>query len=156
MKIMRGFPCLLLLAAPLVQAAPKPGFNGVWTINMTRSEFGAQMAPKKLALKIEHKDPILKLQQSETSPLDQEVKFECTYSTTGKEASNNVLGSTVKSVTVWDGEEIVIHSWSEIAGRKVEFKERWRLTENGTTLIVDRQGSGLGGLVKQTLVFDKK
>lgn len=153
---MRSIGCVALLALSFVQAAQKPNFTGIWVLNLNRSEFNGQNAPKKLGQKIEHKDPALKLEQTETSPLDQEVKFASTYSTDGKEMTNNVLGSLVKSVAVWEGDELAIHSWSEFGGRKVDLKDRWRLTENGATLIVQRQASGVAGKVEQTLVLDKK
>ncbi|MBV8818677.1 MAG: hypothetical protein JO022_10005, partial [Acidobacteriaceae bacterium] len=56
----------------------------------------------------------------------------------------------------WDGEELLIHSWSDFRGLKLEWNDRWRQTENGTTLIVTRQGVSAGGKYEQTLVLDKQ
>ncbi len=145
----------LALGAVSSWGAAKPDFSGEWVLNMVRSEFGAQAPPKKLSQKIEHKDPALKVTQTEISPLDQAVKFESSYSTDGKEAANNVLGSTVKSTAKWEGDELVIHSWSEFAGRKVDIQDRLRLTENGDTVIVQRVATGVSGKLEQTLVLDR-
>lgn len=153
---MRSLAVLFLASCMAGAAAKKPDFSGEWTLNLDRSEYGAQPAPKKLVQRIEHKEPTVKVAASEVSPLDLEVKTDLVYSTDGKEVSNQMLGTAVKSTVKWEGEELVIQSRAEFGGRSVEMKDRWRLVEAGTTLIVQRHIEGVAGAFDQTLVLDKK
>lgn len=148
---------LSLLAFLPAFAAPaaKPDFTGEWTINLSRSEFANQPAPKKMVEKIIHKEPTLLVNVSEVSPLDQEVKQQAKYVTDGKETTNNILGNTVHATATWEGNELLIHSWSVIAGRTLDSKERWKLSEGAATLIVQRHFEGLAGKLDQVIVFDK-
>ena len=136
--------------------ASKPDFSGEWRLNLERSEFSPQPAPKKLTQTIAHKDPQLKVTVLEISPLDQEVTQDLTYSTNGKETANSVLGSVVKSTVKWEGEELSLDSRAEFGGRTVTIKDRWRLAEKGTTLIVTRHLEGIAGTFDQTIVLDKR
>ncbi len=149
------FP-LLLISASLAVPASKPDFSGEWRLNLERSEFASQPAPKKLTQTIAHKDPELKLALLEISPLDQEVTQDATYSTDGTETSNLMLGTVVKSTVKWEGDELTLHSRAEFGGRSVDIKDRWRLAEKGTTLIITRHLEGIAGTFDQTIVLDKQ
>jgi hypothetical protein len=156
-KEMRRASLLLLLACTAFgAAAPKPDFSGEWILNLNRSEYGAQAAPKNIVQKIIHKDPDMTIDYLETSPFDQSVKYTSKYRTDGKETSNLVLGNEVKSTVAWDGRELSVHSWMTFGGRNIDMKDRWKLAENGTTLIIVRHLEGNAGVFDQTIVFDKK
>ena len=147
---------LFITVAAVFAAADKPDFSGEWTINLNRSEYGAQPAPHKLTEKIQHKGSNIRMEVLELSPLDQEVKYELKYVTDGKETSNTMLGSVVKSTASWIDNQLAVHSWSNVSGWAVDIKDRWRLVENGTTLIVERHLTAPSGNFDETLVFDKK
>ncbi len=149
---------LFLIALSMTAADPaaKPNFSGTWVLNLDRSEFGTQATPKKLVQKISHKGVRLDVESTEVSPLDQEVKLTLNYLTDGKETSNTVGGTEVKSTASWSGSELSVHSRSTFGGRSVDLKDRWKLAEAGETLIVSRRFEGSGGTVDQVLVFDKK
>ncbi len=154
---MRWFPFVMMLAS-FAAAAPagKPDFSGEWDLNLDRSDFGTQPAPRKMTQKIAHKDPELKVAVLEISPLDQEVTQDLKYVTDGTQSSNSVLGTPVKATVKWEGEELSLHSWAEFNGRTLDMKDRWRLTEGAATLIVTRHLEGIAGTFDQTIVFDKK
>lgn len=145
-----------MLAALSALPAAKPDFSGEWKINLGRSEYASQPAPKNLIEKIEHKGGNLRLEALEVSPLDQEVKYELKYVTDGKETSNTMLGSALSSTASWNENQLVVHSWSNVSGWKVDIKDRWRLAEDATTLIIERHLTAPSGTFDQTLVFDKQ
>lgn len=144
------------LAVVLSAADKKPDYSGVWILNANRSEYGDQIPPKSLIQKVAHQEPSLSVESTETSPLDQAVKLEMKYTTDGKECLNKIQGTEVRATATWEGNELLIHSWSQFGGSKIDLTDRWRLTDSGTTLVVQRHVEGNAGKFDQTIVFDKK
>lgn len=145
----------LVLSPGLEAFAAKPDFSGEWTLNLSRSEFANQPEPKKMVEKIVHKEPNLAVEVSEVSPLEQAVKQEAKYTIDGKERVNTILGNPVHATAAWEGNELLIHSWSSFSGRSIDSKERWKLSEQGATLVVQRHFEGPAGTIDQVIVFDK-
>ncbi len=76
--------CLVLGFA----SAQTPDFSGDWKMNSARSDCGPIPAPDKLAPKIEHHEPNLKV------------------TTDGAECVNQVCGNEVQSPLKWSGEAL--------------------------------------------------
>jgi hypothetical protein len=146
----------LILLSSATRAADKPNFSGKWTLNLVRSEYGSQAPPKQLTDVITHREPRLKIETVEVSPLDQEVRQAAEYTTNGKENTNTVLGNEVKSTAKWEGDTLVIDSRSSFAGRTVELNDRWRLVQGGKVILIDRTIQGPAGKFSQVIVLDKE
>ena len=89
----KSFVLSLFAAAGLVvgagQAQAKPNFSGDWKLNLEKSNFGPMPGPDKLTMKIDHKDPSMKVSQSQSGPQG-DMSFEVTYSTDGKETNATI------------------------------------------------------------------
>ena len=111
----------------------KPNFSGDWRVIVDKSDYGPMPPPQSASLKIDHKDPEMKV--STTQNGDQgEMKFDATYSTDGKETTNAMGPMQVKSTAVWDGDELVVNSKIDFNGMDIGVKGKWTLSEDGKTL----------------------
>src|SRR5262245_49608472 len=101
--------CLLLLAAGLAVAAPKPDFTGEWRLNTAKSNFARETAPSMKVVQIDHRDPTLVMTTVETSargPLDGTVF----YSTDGVARTVEVLGNQLQATTRWNGDALEVRT----------------------------------------------
>ncbi len=144
-------PVLTLALLALAQA--KPDFSGGWKLNISKSDFGALPAPESATLKIEHKDPALKM-VSTTVGSSGERSYELSFTTDGKECTNWIGNVEVKSVLRWEGATLILEH--KAAGGEVTLKDEWALSEDGRTLTITRHWSGSQGETKQTLVHEKQ
>lgn len=141
---------VLVLAAT---AQDKPDFSGTWKADIAKSNFGVLPAPQSATLKVEHKEPNFKL-VSITVGDSGERTYELSFTTDGKECTNFVGNTEVKSVLKWEGAALVMEH--KAAGGEVTLKDRWTLSEDGKTLTLVRHWSGSQGETTQTLVHEKQ
>jgi len=155
MPILRRWPIAALMIAVclLAWSQTRPDFSGTWKMNVAKSDFGALPAPEGGSLKIEHKDPSLKL-ISTTTGASGERTFEISLTTDGAECTNFVGNIEIKSVAKWDAETLLVEH--KAAGGEVVVKDKWTLSPDGKVLTLVRQWSGSQGETTQTLVHEKQ
>ncbi len=144
---------LVLFSLAALPALAKPNFSGDWKLNSSKSSFGQMPAPNSMTAKITHEDPSLKT--SYKSSGDQgEFEFASTYTTDGKECTNEMFGNPVKSTLKWDGDTLIIESKSRFGDNDFTMTDKWTL--DGKTLTIVRSFKSAMGEGEQKLVFEKQ
>jgi hypothetical protein len=147
------FAVLALAALP---ALAKPNFSGDWKLNASKSSFGPMPAPDSMTIKITHDDPKLSTatkQSSQMGDFDQQA----TYTTDGKECTNQGFGgSTTKSTVKWDGDTLTIETKGQFGDNEFTMTEKWNLAADGKTLTVARSINSAMGEFQMTVVLDKQ
>ena len=128
--------CLLFTATVFAS----PNFSGDWKLNPSKSDFGPMPAPDKLTMKIEHKDPSLKV-ESEQVGQQGEMKSTSTYTTDGKDSKNKFRDNEMVSKVKWDGEALMFDSKLDFQGNEVSLKDNWTVSADGKTLTIKRKFS---------------
>lgn len=142
-----------LLCSLIAAAQSKPDFSGTWKADLSKSNFGPMPAPQSATLKVEHKEPSFKL-VSTTVGDSGERTYEVTFTTDGKECTNFIGNTEVKSVLKWEGETLLMEH--KTVGGEVVVKDRWTLSDGGQVLTLVRHWSGSQGELTQTLVHQKQ
>lgn len=143
---------LILLAVP---ALAKPNFSGDWKVNVSKSEFGQMPAPSSMTGKITHQDPSLKVAIKQSGERG-DFEYEMSYSTDGKETTNEIRDNTMKSTAKWDGDVLVIDTKGSFGGNDVTIQDKMSLSADGKTLTLKRHFSSSMGEGDQTLVLEKQ
>lgn len=148
---------IFCLAALLLTASAqaKPNFSGEWKLQVAKSEFGPLPAPTSRTDKITHEDPSLKLTVTQSGQSG-EVTYDLNYTTDGKETANQVRGNTLKSVSKWEGDVLVIDTKANFGGNEITIKDKWSLSEDGKTITINRHLAGPQGEADQKLVMEKQ
>ncbi len=144
---------LLLAAALAAQAAAN--YTGEWKLNTGRSNFGPMPAPDKQTLKVAHKEPSLEV-ILDSAGAQGEFRTEFKYTTDGKECENDFRGIPIKSMLKWEGDVLQISSKGNFGGSDVTFVDKWKLSEDGKLLTVDRRLSGAQGDLDQVMFYEKQ
>jgi len=112
-------------------AQSKPNFSGTWKLNLAKSDFGPLPAPDSRTDVIDHNDPTMKINTSQSGGQG-DMTATLTYTTDGKEAKLmfNDAEVTIKSV--------------------------WTLSEDGKTLTQDSHITSPMGELDQKQVFEKQ
>ena len=149
--------CLLLLAVAVAALAQdgKPNFSGTWELQLDKSDFGPLPGPQSQTTMIEHKDPKLKITVNAKTAQGEQSSLR-NLTTDGQENTNEVSGRTWKSKTRWEEKELVTETSFEVQGNKVQIKDRWKLSDDGKGMTIDRTLSSEMGEAVQKLVFAKK
>lgn len=142
----------LVLAAGL--AAAKPNFTGDWKLNPAKSDFGEFPAPAKLTMTIGHEDPNLKVATLMAGDYG-EFTWEAAYTTDGKECTNKMRDNESKSVVTWDGDRLLINTKTSFGGNDMTISDKWNLSEDGKSLMIERKFSGSQGEMVQKLALEK-
>jgi len=152
---MRFTTILLAVAAAALPAIAKPNFSGEWKLNTTKSTFGQMPGPSSMTSKIVHEDPKLKntVKQSREQG---EFETEANYTTDGKECTNQMFGTDMKSTVKWEGDTLRIESKTKFGDTDVTVQDKWSLAEDGKTLTIVRSFKSNMGAGEQTLVFEKQ
>src|SRR5439155_20500723 len=134
-----------------ITAADKPDFSGEWNLNIVKSDSGGRKpTPIGSVLKIDHKDPVLKV--TRTIATDKGVlTTDVVYSTDGKETTNKLTaalgpegrrdlppGREMKNTTRWEDAALVIETPVSLSGANFSIKWKWSLSEDGKTLFTVR------------------
>ena len=171
---MKLYKCNVVLTALVslcltsaTMAADRPDFSGEWNLNIVKSDFGAyRPTPVGSVLKIDHKDPILKV--TRTIATDKGViTTESVYSTDGKETTNKGYaalgpdgvrqtprGLQMKNAAKWDDSALVIETPISSNGANFKIQWKWILSADGKTLSTVRTFAQ--GEQPQTEVYVKK
>lgn len=146
---------LLFFTASLAFAQQRPDFSGAWELNVTKSSFDKQPAPKHLSFVIEHKDPRLTQFVSHGEPEGQKMP-PLVYVTDGTEGSNTVMGNPLKYTAKWGGAALTVITWGNFGQNAMKLTDQWSLGDEGKTLVILRHYEGQGGPQDQKLVLDRK
>jgi len=135
--------------------AAKPNFSGTWTLNVSKSDFGLLPGPTSRIDVIVHNDPAFKDTVKQDGPQGAQT-LTLSYTTDGKEATNEQGPMTVKSTLSWDGDNLVVDSKTNVQGNDVSIKQVWSLSADGNTLTINAHlvAAALGE-TDQKMVFDK-
>ena len=115
------------------QAQAKPNFTGDWKLNIDKSNFGPMPAPEKMTMKVDHKEPALKVATAQSSGQG-DMQYEANYTTDGKESTNTIGPMEAKSTAVWEGDALVINTKLNAGGTDITIKGKWTLSEDGKTI----------------------
>jgi hypothetical protein len=129
----------------MIPAPSRPDFTGVWEMNCERSVLHGS-TPRRILVKIEHRDPQLIQQVLFTAAGGVEQRMTFTFQA-GAETTNLVGGATARTHARWEGIELVIESLMKTAGREVHFKDHWSLSEDGRTLTMAHRDDDLAGQI---------
>ena len=148
---------LLVIAAAstMAIAADKPDFSGNWKIDLDKSSFGMMPPPTSMSSKITHKDPELVVENTQDGPQGVQTNT-AKYSTDGKETTNSMMGTDVKSKAVWDGKTLVVNSSLDAGGAQVKLVTGYSLSDDGKTLTSALNISAPQGDFEMTMVFAKQ
>jgi len=140
----------------VLPALAKPNFTGDWKLNASKSTFGEMPVPDSMTYKITHADPKLSTATKQSGQMG-EFEMQATYTTDGKESTNQGFGgSTIKSVVKWDGDNLVIESKGHFGDNEFTMTEKWTLSADGKTLNIVRTFKSAMGEGEQKLVLDKQ
>jgi hypothetical protein len=147
-----------ILAFVTLAAVPvfaKPNFTGAWKVNSSKSDFG-QFPGGNMTAKIAHEDPKLKSTITQEGPQG-EFTMESTYTTDGKESTNEGFGGApMKAVAKWDGDILNIESKGQFGDNEFTMVDKYELSADGKTLTINRTFKSAMGEMIQKLVFDKQ
>lgn len=147
-----GLAVLALAALPVLA---KPNFSGDWKLNVSQSSFGQMPAPSGMTNKITHADP--KLASHVRQSGDQgDFEFDSNYTTDGKECTNEMFGSPIKSTLKWDGDTLLIDSKGQFGDTEFTGQEKWTLSDDGKTLTITRHFKSSMGEDDHKLVLEKQ
>ncbi len=147
---------LLALISLFALAAPaKPNFAGDWKMNSSKSEFGQFPAPSGWTQKITHEEPSLKL-ASKMSTDNGDFNMESSYTTDGKECTNQFGPNPMKSVLKWEEETLLFETKGQFGDNDFTLKDKWTLSPDGKTLTIQRHWASPRGEMDQKIVFDKQ
>jgi hypothetical protein len=150
--------CLAALAVLALAALPvlaKPNFSGEWKLNVSKSSFGQMPAPSGMTNTITHEEPKLTSHVKQSGEMG-EFEFDSSYTTDGKECSNDMFGNPVKSTLKWDGDTLVIDAKGQFGGNDFTMQDKWTLSDDGKTLTIVRLFKSSMGEGEQKLVFEKQ
>ena len=150
--------CLAILAVLALAALPalaKPNFSGDWKLNLSKSSFGQMPAPSGMTNKITHADPKLASHVKQSGEMG-DLEFDSTYTTDGKECSNDMFGNPVKSTLKWEGDTLLIDATGKFGDNDFTMQDKWTLSDDGKTLTTVRLFKSSMGEGEQKLVFEKQ
>ena len=112
-------------------------------------------SPGSMTSKITHEDPKLTSHVKQSGEMG-EMEFDASYTTDGKECSNDVFGNPVKSILKWDGDTLLIDAKGKFGDNDFTSKDKWTLSDDGKTLTIVRLFKSSMGEGEQKLVFEKQ
>lgn len=137
-------------------AFAEPNFSGTWKIDPERSKFGDLPLPDKLVSKIEHKGSTLRVSTEQTGGMAP-GRAEYRFDTSGKESLNKIRSNELRSVLRWEGDTLHFQHKLEYQGtEKVEMRDEWRVSANGTEMTQIRRVKTPAGELETTTVLLKQ
>jgi hypothetical protein len=146
------------LAATSLYGQSKPDFSGTWKLNKAKSDLGmmADRVPEDFTVKIDHKEPEIRIAQPGMRGGTQESKV----TTDGKPAESTTQGPMgevkSKAVAKWDGAALTLDVNREMGGNTMSQSDRWTLSEDGKILTIARKMSGPMGEMELKQVLEKQ
>lgn len=135
-------------------ADSKPNFSGSWRLAVAKSDFGSAAAPLSMLTKIDHKEPEI-LVRSAVTTAQGAYDSEYRYVTDGRENTNTIRGSEIKSRVRWEGSVLKVLAHAMNGGSQVEFADEWTLSTDKKALTMARIISAPQGKVQQRYVFER-
>jgi hypothetical protein len=129
----------------MIPTKSRPDFSGVWELNFERSILRGS-APKRVLVRIEHREPRL-IQQIHLTKADSTEQWMTFTYETDAETTNSIGEATARTQARWEGTELVIESWMKAPGREFHFKDHWSLSEDGRTLTMAHRDDDLAGQI---------
>jgi hypothetical protein len=155
MKKLMSTLFVIAALAGMALAADKPDFSGDWKMDADKSAFGPMPPPTAMTRKIDHKDPMVSVNESR-SGAQGDMNMTMKYSTDGKETTNSLMGNDVKSKAAWEGKVLVINNTGNFGGADVKFTEKWTLSDDGKTLTAVQNITAPQGEFELTFVLLKQ
>jgi len=138
-----------------VAAGAAPNLSGDWKLSPAKSEFGQMPAPSSMTQKVTHAEPKITLAVKQVSDMG-EFEFTATYSTDGKETTNQFADNESKSVAKWDGDTLLIETKGKFGDSDFTMKDKWTVSADGKVLTINRHFSSSFGEGDQKLVLEKQ
>lgn len=154
----RAAAVAFLLAATTLFGQSRPDFSGTWKLNKDKSDLGmfADRMPDDFAVRIDHKDPEIKISQPGMRGGTQESKV----TTDGKPSettSQTPMGEVKsKAVAKWDGAALVLDVEREMGGNTMSQTDRWTLSPDGKVLTIARKMTSPMGEFEITQVLERQ
>jgi len=145
----------VILGLSVLSVYAKPNFSGEWKLNSSKSDFGQFPGPSAMSRKITHQDPSLKVATKMSGP-NGDFEFESSYTTDGKECTNQFGPNPMKSTLKWDADTLIFNTKGQFGDNEVTIQDKWDVSEDGKTLTVRRRFSSSQGEAEQKLVFEKQ
>lgn len=133
---------------------PKPNFTGVWKFNAAKSALQIP-APDSAIFVIAHREPELQLARTHTVGAHSDT-FSITLATDGAEVRRTQDDLEVHACLRWGNETLVCETTLARAGSRAMNVVRYRMGEEGRTLIADECFRSEGHSHDNTWVFDKQ
>lgn len=146
---------LLVAFAAALLAQDHPDLSGTWVWNLAKSNFDRQPQYQAHTDRIEQSDPDLAFHATMTTAQGT-TRSTLRYKTDGSEVTNIVHGNPLKATAKWEGKVLVIETWGKFGDNEMRLKDRYSLSRDAKTLILNRHYEGRGGAQDQTIVLDRK
>jgi hypothetical protein len=153
-RLLPSIAAATLLIAGAPRAAGHPNFSGEWKVNAAQSNWGQMPAPTRFDQKITHNDPDLKVVTDQSGPFG-DFTSDFTFTTDGKECSNQMNDFKMKSIVKWEGDTLVFDSRMDFQGNGMSGTDRWTLSADGKTITRQQHFSGPMGDGDATVVMEK-
>lgn len=142
---------LCLLTAFASAQTKQPNLTGTWKMNAEKSKF-EQGGPSEIVIKFDHKDTALnESMMLVTGGGDRTMDLK--YTTDGKEASQELMGTTGQSIVKWEGDTLSIE-WKIEGG---SFNRKVSVSADGKTMtMVVKQTSPDGNSSTDTVILEKQ
>lgn len=119
-------------------------FSGLWKADLLKSRY-LSPPPKAITIKIDHSDPVLE----ETIAIEngdgsiETATFRCI--TNGEPDTSLLNGKPIHGNATWQGDELIIESWTQFGALKSHFRDCWSLSPDGRTLSMEHRDDDLAG-----------
>jgi hypothetical protein len=131
-----------------------PRYTGLWSLDTAKSEMGKRR-PRKREDRVSEQGAWLSVRSVSVRASGDTLALDYRYRTDGGEAVNRVLGQDVRTKGRREGAALRFDSEAQLALFKFTVNERWSLSPDGRTLVLERTSRGPLGDEKQRLVFQR-
>lgn len=132
----------------------KPDFTGTWKFNPGKSSLQIPV-PDSTLFVIEHREPVFELARTHVFGGNSDT-FSIDLTTDGQAVLRAHAGFEIDACVRWDGETLLFDSKLKREGEEATNIVRYRLSDNGQTLIAEEQFRGREHRYDNKWVFDKQ
>jgi len=137
-----------VLAGALLAAGPGWDFSGRWELDTGNSKASDLPFPPAAAMTIQQQDVTVRFTVADGTNTTR------TYLLDGTETRSSKDGDTWSCVAKWEGAALLVKT--EVSGgHSYHVADRWQLSSDGTTLIIDRKVVSGGAVVAGQLVYKR-